>query len=676
MKEALDTQRLEPAFAISERFEIRRQLGRGGMGIVYLAYDRERRTDVALKVLPKRDPESMYRLKQEFRALTDVVHPSLVVLHELIATNDQWFFTMEHIDGVDLVEWVCGPAVTARGMAEQSGETRRDPLGRAASLERAYTVTLQNGEAPAKSFEPREPRTEQSPALTPESSIPPPPRGGTRADIGRLRAALAQLTAGISAIHEARKLHLDLKPANVMVQEDGRVVVLDFGLAQDMPLDLEGAPGDVEVRGTPAYMAPEQARGERLTPAADWYAVGAILFRILTGQLLPPKPYRELKAPSEFVEGVPEDLDELCAALLRLDPGARAGAVDVLRCVPVTSALDAAVSPPTPTAGRKAPFVGRAAHLAALHDAFAATRGGQPVVVYLGGQSGMGKTALATELIDDLRLTGAALVLSGRCYERESVPFKALDSVIDALADYLKRLPRAAAAGLLPRGIHELGRIFPALRQVEAISDVPQRTFDISDDGERRRRAFAALKELLSRLVDTGPLVVFIDDLQWGDVDSARLLSEVLGPPDPPALLLVGTYRTEEEPWSPALSELLRLDVRDVRRLEVLGLTVPEARDLARALLGGTEPDAEQRAATVAAESEGSPLFVLELARHVSTPLAAMGTASSLSLEQALLGRFERLGADALRLLEVVAVAGGPLEQGVASGAAELTSDP
>ena len=674
MKEALDTHELETPFAFGERFELQRQLGRGGMGIVYRAYDRERRTDVALKVLPRMDPGAMYGMKQEFRALTDVTHPNLVVLHELIATADQWFFTMELIEGVDLVEWVCGPdPQRLHGLAEQSGETRREvpPSG---AFDAALTVTLQEGRA----LEPREPLTEQSPSADAGGSVPPPPvRGRTRADVGRLRAALGQLTAAISAIHEARKLHLDLKPANVMVRDDGRVVVLDFGLVRDMPLDVERATGDADVRGTPAYMAPEQARGEHLTPAADWYALGAILFRVLTGKLLSPVHHREPPAPGELVDGVPDDLSELCVALLRRDPRTRAAAADVMRCVSAGSSWDTSAAPPTPTVGRQAPFVGREAQLRALHAAFVATRKGQPVVVYLGGRSGMGKTALATQLVTELRRAGAALVLSGRCYERESVPFKALDSVIDALADYLKRLPRATAAGLLPRGIHELGRLFPALRQVEAITDVPQRTLDISDDGERRRRAFAALKELLARLVDTGPLVLFIDDLQWGDLDSARLLAEVLGPPDPPALLLLGTYRTEEARWSDPLAELLDLGVEEVRRLEVLPLTEPEACDLASALLGGTEPDALRRAAAVAVESEGSPLFVLELARHVAAPAGAhRDDASSLSLEEVLHGRFERLSPDAQRFLEVVAVAGGPVEQGVAARAAELTTDP
>jgi serine/threonine protein kinase len=230
-------------------------------------------------------------------------------------------------------------------------------------------------------------------------------RRETQADVARLRAVLAQLTAAISAIHDARKLHLDLKPANVMVREDGRVVVLDFGLVRDMPLDLE-RPGDAEVRGTPAYMAPEQAMGERLTQAADWYAVGAILFRILTGQLLPQKPYRDLGPPSNFVTGVPADLDELCVALLRRDPAVRAGAAEALRCVPVESALDAAVRPRRPPrAGRLRSSVARRTS-AACARAFEATRRGSRWSCTSAAAREWARRRSRPSSSDDLRRTG------------------------------------------------------------------------------------------------------------------------------------------------------------------------------------------------------------------------------------------------------------------------------
>ncbi len=171
-----------------------------------------------------------------------------------------------------------------------------------------------------------------------------------------------------------------------------------------------------------------------------------------------------------------------------------------------------------------------------------------------------------------------------------------------------------------------------------------------------------------------------IDDLQWGDVDSANLISELLRPPDPPLLLLLGCYRSEYAATSPCLRVLLtpaesEMGHIDCRELIVEPLAPPEARSLALTLLGRGDAVASFAADTVAHESRGNPYFIYELVRHVQAGVELTEHSSSAeeaTLDQVLWTRVKRLPEAAYRLLEVVAVAGQPLEQADAYRAAQL----
>jgi serine/threonine protein kinase len=648
-------------------YEILDVLGHGGMGIVYKAYDRRHGQVVALKTMQWVDPSILYRFKQEFRALADIVHPNLVTLYELASHGRDWFFTMELVDGVDFLTYVRSQ-VDPPDAETILNPGSLDPLPSPAEL----PDTAMADEVPFADAGPRGPTSQ--------------PIGLSSFQLGRLRAAVRQLAEGLAALHAARRLHRDIKPSNTLVTAEGRVALLDFGLTAE--LDPTGLYQNTEphVLGTVAYMSPEQAAESHVSAASDWYSVGVVLYEALTGRLpflgrplevLTNKQRFEPPAPRELVAGLPDDLNTLCVDLLRRRPEARPTGRDVLRRL---GSIPAAVpSSPQPAI----PLVGREPHLEALEAAFGAVVRGRAVVVYVHGRSGAGKSALVHCFLARLLERDEAIVLAGRCYEQESVPYKALDNMIDALSRYLKRLPPAEVQALLPRDIHSLARVFPVLRRVETVSAASGRGADVADLQELRRRGFTALRELLARVGDRRPLVLFVDDMQWGDIDSAALLSELLRPPDPPVLLLLGAYRSEDARSSPFLQLLLgpqesagpTLDRRDV---SVEPLTRPEAERLAMMLLGDDEPVAHADTAAIARESGGNPLFVAELVRHVQAGAEASGPPSpgeTVTLDRVLWARILRLPDEARRLLEVVAVSGRPLGQSEACRATEVGAD-
>ena len=587
---------LEPGAELWEgRFQIVRRLGAGGMGVVYEARDRERGEHVALKTLSRMSPTNIYRLKHEFRALSEVAHESLVVLHELFADDDHCMFTMELVEGVPFDRYV-----------------RPDPA----------------------TF-----------------------------DEARLRTALGQLARGVCAIHAAGYLHRDLKPSNVLVTSDGRVVILDFGLVA--PQSSREGDDDDRGSGTPAYMAPEQCAHEPTSEASDWYATGVMLFEALTGRLpfedatktlmrrkqSEPAPAARSRATTD---GLPADLERLCDQLLARTPSARPSGeaiVEALRAGRDRTSLDAQ---------RGGALIGRRRELAVLRAALARSRE-RAVMVCLAGESGMGKSALCSAFAEEARTAARAVVLDGRCYEREYVPYKGLDRAIDALTRHLLALDSTELDGLLSPDVGALARVFPVLDRVDAIASTPTRkSFPAEDAHALRRRAFGALTDLLTGVAAGRPLVVWIDDAQWIDGDSIALLDHLLGASELRLLLLVSQRAFDDGPLLRQLGQRL-----SVEALEVGPLALDDAIALALSRLetpGGegsaiAAHDRRALAATIADEARGSPFFAVELARNAlsSAPPAA------LSLDQAVRERARELGSDARELIELLALAARPM---------------
>jgi hypothetical protein len=607
----------------TQRFQPLALLGRGSMGVVHKVWDRDTDTHVALKTLPARGPDQLYHLKQEFRALAGLVHPNLVELYELIVDPSQAFFTMELVEGT-----------TFTGAAAQTGFS--------------------------------EPRSV---------------RGGE--GLLQLLDATEQLVLGLAALHAKGKLHRDVKPPNVLITPTGRVVLLDFGLAAALELPDRASMEETFV-GTPAYMAPELAWGKAPTTAADWYSVGTLLYETLVGRLpftgspqriLFDKTHGRPAPPRAVAPDVPEPLDALITALLEAEPQRRPDVHEILRRLRECH-VSSGARRHTFVAGGEAsvPFVGRDAELTTLRELFAAVRTGQRAICHIEGPSGIGKSELARRFVHDLRAAEPPpLVLSGRCRPQEAVPYNALDSVIDALSRTLLSLPEAVLAPLLPPGVEMLTQVFPVLRRVPALS--ADAAASDAEPHEIRRRGISALRELLVRLSAHQPLVVCIDDIHWGDLDSASVLRELLRSPEAPRLLLLLTYRDNAE--VPLLTSLEAhaeefADVRTVR-LRLGPLHPDDARSLARQLCP-TQAAQDERIAGIAFESSGSPFLLCELARHFAasaSPTAAPAP-SAMRLTDVVSQRVQQLAGPARRVLEIVSVAGRPLERSFALRVAGL----
>jgi serine/threonine protein kinase len=642
----------DPASALQgplliDRFELRAVLGEGGMGVVHRAFDSELGVEVALKTLPAQSSETVYSLKEEFRAAAGIVHPNLVELYELFARDARCFFTMELIDGVPFTEFVRHGWESAlsneSSSIPHSSRTRR---------------TQRRGPLPAASLDP---------ALLGETTLSPMP-AWSRTQTERLLHAAAQLVRAASALHRAARLHCDIKPSNALVTADGRVVVLDFGLSWS--LLTEGRRESFV--GTPAYAAPEQLWGGRLTPATDLYSIGILLYEALVGaaraeayqtraqQMLPVELDR-----NALPAGLPPDFVSLLERLLCSDPKQRPGAHDALR---ILSGDVAALGEVGVSTGQ--PFVDREAETRELEGAFSTCSGRELVLVEVRGESGIGKTELVRRFTRWAAKEPETLVLRGQCRLQESVPYQALDEIVDDLGEYISAMPAPEQSLVLTADLAFAAELFPAFRRFFQQPSQPQ-----NEDAQRRRqRGTRALRELFVNVAKRRKTVIWIDDAHWGDQESEQLLRELLRDPAPP-ILLVLSYPTQGDavPWVGTVRDIVG-EARGRRISLTLGpLDRESSIELAAELLGGGDATRENVLGRIAVDAGLAPMFVAQLCRLALERRQHSSAANvEADLADVIAHRLDSLERQDQLLVELTALAERPLDGAILIEAASI----
>ena len=432
-----------------------------------------------------------------------------------------------------------------------------------------------------------------------------------------------EIARALEHAHARGVVHRDLKPGNVWFTDAGAAMLGDFGLA--VALDRSRLTSEGMMIGTVVYMPPEQATGRAVDARSDLYALGALLYEMLTGRppfvgddavtIISQHLNTPPVAPSWHNSNVSPALEALVMDLLAKVPEDRPASAQI-----VERELSLIAAPPvgsqavpiTPAPARQ-PFVGRRPEMAALKSSVETALGGRGTIAMIVGEPGIGKTRLAEESAAYARLRGMQMLV-GRCYEAEAslpyIPF------IEALRDYVLKRDPDGLREELGDGATDVAKIVSEIRHL--IPDLPPAAQE--EPEQERFRLYESVCSFLVNASRETPILLVLDDLHWADKPSLLLLERLARRIGGSRILVVGTYRDVEldrhHPLAETLATLRRERLYD--RVLLRGLSPEEIKDLLEATAqhrlgtGGT-----LLAEALHRETEGNPFFIEEIIRHL-----------------------------------------------------------
>ena len=512
---------------LDKRYQIQAHLGTGGMGEVYRVLDLEQDRECALKILNEMMDEQAVRRRfhREFQVLNRFEHPRLVRTYAWGFAEDRPYFTMAYLPGKTLEKIIADQAL----------------------LEQFLTPHF---------FD-----------------------------------LVQQIAEGLAYVHAQGMVHRDLKPSNIMVletEEGIETTILDLGLAKFRHLHSTSITQSGAAIGTAEYMSPEQGKGLWVDHRSDLYALGVVLYEMLTGA--PPfsgqnpisiimKHIREMPPPMGDVHiAVPEQTQQIVLKLLAKEPVDRyQSAEELVRALPSGVVLPDDEQRGVPMKVMRPQFVGRESEMKTLRAMLKDVLVGEQRVVLISGEAGVGKSRLVEELLGDARVY-----------------------------DFLS---------LKSAGREEGGQIYGAL--IDAFQGMAGLMGRMPDPVETDK--FSVMEcwlQLLKRLRQNKPIVLCLEDIQWLDELSLEFLQYVLRDPEPCPFLLCLTCRWSNlEPLAEEIENFIHSnEFSKATHIQLENLSQEASGYLATSMLGerSIPLDALQ---TLFRETGGQPLFVVEAVR-------------------------------------------------------------
>ncbi|MCK6547498.1 protein kinase [Myxococcota bacterium] len=442
-----------------------------------------------------------------------------------------------------------------------------------------------------------------------------------------MRRCLRQIFGALAYIHARRIVHRDLKPENILVTSDGRVKLMDFGVARLLrsPTSSSG------LLGTFAYMAPEQVTTGEIDGRSDLYAVGVLMYEVLAGGYpFPVEPpaaalHHHVNTPPEHVRHVNPKADPKLAALthrlLEKDPLDRLQTAEeafplLADGEPTTAGVTTGENP-VPGLLFSPRFVGRKEQLDRLEGVASDASAGRGRLVIVEGPSGSGKSRLVEEL--RLRVRRRTHVLVGQCARERTQPYGPIQPVLDGIETIASRVSEDVMSKILGRDAALVHAVSPRLAALGGPATIAH-----LDPQERKIRMHKAIVGVIGRLALTKSVVLVLEDLHWADASTLELLWDaartLLAPRTdgthgetvcPVAIVLTRRSIAEGEDYSEAL--VRRLEERmEVERVRLTPIDAVGAAEMLRTMTGVQRPLAKA-IDELAQRGRGSPLIIQEM---------------------------------------------------------------